>query len=165
MLMHRRRRRGGRLGNLPAWLANTIPGMPKVGSPATVTAAASTKKALKGKADPKAKLERELARGSECCPVIRVKCERREVTVMVKKTGFEQYVANPYASEKTYKKKKVTREVPVKQKVKLCAVSAGKHQGDLLPPKEAKQELQMLRSLLKAENCSVRTAGDKLGSK
>lgn len=163
MVMHRRRsRRSGRLGSTPEWLMNIIPGSVRADGPVAVSAAPSTKKALKGKADSKAKLERQLARGSECCPVIRVKCEAREITVQKKSKGYVK--SYDYAKEK-YVRSAVDRETPVKRKVRLCSVSAGKHQGDLLPPKEAKQEKKMLAALLRAENCAVRTAGDKLGGK
>lgn len=163
MVMHRRRsRRGGRLGATPEWLMNIIPGSVRADGPVAVSAAPSTKKALKGKADPKAKLERQLARGSECCPVIRVKCESREIEVMQK---YNKYIKTyDYATEK-FKRAKTEMERPIKRKVRLCSVSAGKHQGDLLPPKEAAQEKKMLAALLRAENCAVRTAGDKLGGK
>jgi len=161
MVMHRRRsRKGGRLGSTPGWLLNIVPGSVKGNSaPVSVSAPASTKKALKGKADSKATLERQLARGSECCPVIRVKCEMRTVKVEV---PTKNYVKSfDYASE-TYKRSLVKGTKSVDRKVRLCSVSAGKHQGDLLPPKEARQEKKMLAALLRAENCAVRTAGGGL---
>lgn len=166
-MMHRRRRRSGKLSgwNLLNWARGgggiTPPSNAVAVAPSTPS---TTKTALKAKAEKKSKLERELDRGTECCPVIRVKCERREVTFQVEKVKMEKYVANPYGGN-TYKRKKVKVLVPEKRKVKLCSVTAGKHQGELLPPKEAKQEANMLRALLKAENCSVRTVGDKLGGK
>ena len=174
MVMHRRRsRKGGRLGSLTdkVWAAVSAGGqgtLDKMTAPSgsggtvkvvSVTAAATTKKALKGKADPKAKLEKQLARGSECCPVIRTKCEMREVTITVKKNRFVK--TYDYAKEKTVRSR-VVETLPVKKKVRLCSVSAGKHQGDLPPPKEARQEKKMLAALLRAENCAVRTAGGGL---
>lgn len=81
MVMHRRRR-SSRLGSwLDAILPDSVRGGPR--TDVTVTASASTKKALKAEAMSKARLEKQLARGSECCPVIRTKCEMREVTVQI----------------------------------------------------------------------------------
>lgn len=162
MFMHRRRRsRRNRRSGLGSWLDAIIPDSVK-GPVKKVKMSASTRRALKAKADAQSKLDRELSRGSECCPVIRVKCERR--TVQAERPVTKTVRSYDYAKEK-FVRSKVKGTEKYDKKVRLCSVSAGSHKGDLLSPKEARSELNALKRLLGAENCKVRTAGDKLGGK
>lgn len=159
MMHRRRRRRSGKLSgwNLMSW-ARGGGGLPPPSAVSSSTAA-STKKALTNTADTKGELAKDLDRGNECCPAIRVKCERRTVDVKVKVPKFEKFIANPYGGN-TYKRRKVMVEQTVQKKVKLCSVTAGKHQGELLPPREAQREVKMLKALLTQENCNVKVLNE-----
>lgn len=141
MLTHRRRRTG-RLGMFPFFPANAF--TRAYGPPAPVKAA------LKEKAAPKEKMKREL--GTDCCPVVRVKCEVRTIEVPTGKSRrvWRESGIHPESGETTGGFVTITTK---KAKVKFCSVTAGSHKGDMMPLAEARKEVALLKSLGTQTGC------------